>query len=70
MDVNPDQRLKQKLNEMGIKQVELAWALGVDRSYLNLVINGWVTPSELLQERIAHCLQVPENSIFGGNDKE
>ncbi|MGW8289522.1 MAG: helix-turn-helix domain-containing protein [Candidatus Bathyarchaeia archaeon] len=64
----PDQRLKQLLQERNIKQVELAHALGVSPSYLNLVVNGWTVPSKTFRHRTARCLQVPESQIFGGGN--
>jgi len=64
----PNQKLKKILEECGIKQVQLAHALGVNSSYLNLVVNGWQSPSASLKSRISRCLQVPESQIFGGGN--
>lgn len=64
LERKPDQRLKKVLAERGLRQCELAFALGINNSYLNLVVNGWQTPSEHLQQRIATCLQVDPKEIF------
>jgi transcriptional regulator with XRE-family HTH domain len=64
----PDRRLKKLLKEKNIRQVELAYALGVHYSQFNLYCNGWQTPPKELQDRIASCLQVQVDEIFSGGN--
>ena len=51
------------LKALGLSQVELAFAIGVDRSLISNVISGR-QPSPSLEKRIAMFLGVPETRLF------
>lgn len=51
------------LKALGLSQVELASAIGVDRSLISNVISGR-QPSASLEKRIAMFLGVPEIQLF------
>jgi transcriptional regulator with XRE-family HTH domain len=54
------------LTERGIKQVELARLIGIDRSTLSLYVNGWKEPSEHIKEEIARVLGLDPVQLFDG----
>jgi DNA-binding XRE family transcriptional regulator len=56
--------LKLKLWTAGIKQNQLAKALGMDETMLSKVINGFREPSAQLRTRIACFLETDESWLF------
>ena len=63
-------RLKILLMERGIKHVELAQMLGIDRSTLSLYINGWKPIPTKVRQQIAEILSFPANELFWSEDDE
>jgi len=57
-------KLKLMLTERGIKQVELANLLGIDRSTLSLYVNGWKEPSEHIKKEIGRILSLDPLLLF------
>ena len=57
-------RLKEKRNELGLTQAELAEAVGVTRKTVNTVENGVFVPSALLALKLARALGEPVESLF------
>ena len=56
--------LKSRILAKGLSQIQIARDLGLSDSYISKVVNGWVTPSEDLKERLAHLLDCPVSEIF------
>lgn len=54
---------KQMLQERGITQVKVAFDLDVDRSVLNLVVNGWQPPTPELREKLSVYLNVEPEEL-------
>ena len=57
-------RLKEKRDELGLTQAELAERVGVTRKTVNTVENGVFTPSALLALKMAQTLNVPVEELF------
>jgi len=45
-------KLKEKMKELGIRQIEMATDLGISDSLLNKILNGWRKPDEALAKKI------------------
>ncbi len=45
-------KLKEKMRELGIRQIEMATELGISDSLLNKILNGWRKPDEALTKKI------------------
>ncbi|MDZ7723098.1 MAG: helix-turn-helix transcriptional regulator [candidate division KSB1 bacterium] len=56
--------LKVKRWEAGIKQYELAMLLGCSSTYLSMVENGRIEPTEKFKLKVARVFDVPESDIF------
>lgn len=56
--------LKIKRWERGIKQYELAILLGCSSTYLSMVENGRIDPSEKFKERVAEIFNLASEQIF------
>lgn len=63
LDEERKSRCTGTLKALGLSQVELASAIGVDRSLISNVISGR-QPSPSLEKRIAMFLGVPETQLF------
>jgi len=57
-------RLKERRNDFGLTQAELAEKVGVTRKTVNTVENGVFTPSALLAIKLARALSVPVEALF------
>ena len=57
-------KIDQVIREKNITQDDLAKVIGVNRDYINLVINKKITPTVILGTRIAHALDVPVEELF------
>jgi transcriptional regulator with XRE-family HTH domain len=49
--------LKIKMQELGIRQIEMAAELGINDSLLNKILNGWRKPSEALSKKISAYIE-------------
>ena len=58
-------RLKTKLIERGISQIELAHELGIDDGYISNIIRGWRNPPDNLKRQIAERLDADVWWLFG-----
>ena len=56
--------LKIKRWERGIKQYELAILLGCSSTYLSMVENGRIEPSESFKEKVAELFNLDMDVIF------
>lgn len=56
--------LKIKRWESGIKQYELAILLGCSSTYLSMVENGRIEPTESFKIKVAEIFNVPVNELF------
>ena len=56
--------LKERRNELGLTQAELAERVAVTRKTVNTVENGIFTPSALLALKMAEALNVPVEALF------
>lgn len=56
--------LKIKRWERGIKQYELAILLGCSSTYLSMVENGRIQPSEKFKEKVAEIFSLDIDEIF------
>ena len=50
-------KLKSKMRELGIRQIEMATELGISDSLLNKILNGWRKPDEALTKKIAAYIE-------------
>jgi putative transcriptional regulator len=57
-------RIKEKRNELGLTQAELAEKVGVTRKTVNTVENGVFIPSALLALKLAEALSVQVEELF------
>jgi len=57
-------RLKERRNDFGLTQAELAEKVGVTRKTVNTVENGVFTPSATLAIKLAQALNVPVEELF------
>ncbi|MCY7338342.1 MAG: helix-turn-helix transcriptional regulator [Sphingomonas bacterium] len=57
-------RLKEKRNELGLTQAELAERCAVTRKTVNTVENGVFVPSALLALKMARALGEPVEALF------
>jgi putative molybdopterin biosynthesis protein len=60
-------RIKEYREAKGLKQVDLARKLGMDRSHINRIENGAQTPTLALALRIANALDCNIQDIFFGS---
>ena len=56
--------LKIKRWERGIKQYELAILLGCSSTYLSMVENGRIEPTEKFKTKVAELFNLPQEDIF------
>ena len=56
--------LKIKRWEAGIKQYELAMLLGCSSTYLSMVENGRIEPTDKFKKKVAKVFDVEETDIF------
>ena len=59
-----NEKLKAVLNEKGIKQKELAEAVGVSEPFITYLIKGYKQPSVTLLKRMADFLQVKMDDLI------
>ncbi len=52
------------IREKNITHDDLAKVIGVNREYINLIINRKITPTVILGARIADALGVPMEELF------
>ena len=57
-------RLKERRNELGLTQAELAEKVGVTRKTVNTVENGVFTPSAMLAIKLAKALGLSVEQLF------
>ncbi len=57
-------RLKIKRWESGIKQYELAILLGCSSTYLSMVENGRIEPTELFKQKVAEIFNTTVEELF------
>jgi putative transcriptional regulator len=57
-------RIKERRNELGLTQAELAEKAGVTRKTVNTVENGVFTPSATLAIKLARVLNVRVEQLF------
>lgn len=58
-------RLKTRIIEKGISQIELSRQLGIDDGHLSNIIRGWKKAPDDLKQRIAAALGSDTNWLFG-----
>jgi transcriptional regulator with XRE-family HTH domain len=56
--------LKIKRWESGIKQYELAILLGCSSTYLSMVENGRIEPTEHFKDKVAEIFNIPVDELF------
>ena len=56
-DKNFLEELKQKRDEYGVTQIQIATACGITREYYNRIENGKIVPSDTLKETIISELE-------------
>ena len=59
-----DKNIKHVLVDKNITQKELSEAMGVSKTYISYVVNGYETPSAEMRKKIARFLGVKEKEIF------
>jgi putative transcriptional regulator len=64
MNDRPANRLKERRNELGLTQGQLAEICMVSRKTINTVENGVFTPSALLALKLARALNAPVEELF------
>jgi transcriptional regulator with XRE-family HTH domain len=52
------------IRQKNITRSELAQIVGIEQTYLNLIINRKITPTVPLMMRIANALEVPMEYLF------
>ena len=57
-------RLKSKILEQGLSQLQVARDAGVSDSYLSKVVNGWVDPPNNIKTRLASVVGCTVKEIF------
>ena len=60
----PDDRLRVRLRDLGIRQIKAAFDLGLSQSRFNRFCLGWEDPDEQMKARIAQYLGVGIESIW------
>ncbi len=60
----PNTRLKDIMNAAGISLMRMSYDLGMNHSDLSKIRNGWVTPGEELQEKLASYVGVKPADIW------
>lgn len=58
------QRIKQLRRENGITQEDLAFTVGVDRSYMGFIERGERNPTLTIIEKIAKALKISLSELF------
>ena len=59
-----DNNIYKMIRQKNITQSELALIVGIEQTYLNLIINRKITPTAPLMMRIADALEVPMEYLF------
>lgn len=57
-------RLKSKILEQGLSQLQVARDAGVSDSYLSKVVNGWIEPPNEIKARLASVVGCAVKEIF------
>ena len=60
----PNQNVKEMLRERGIQHVQVALDLDMHPSRLNLILNGWLRPTNEVQEMLATYLDVDASELW------
>ncbi|HSW88932.1 MAG TPA: helix-turn-helix transcriptional regulator [Candidatus Saccharimonadales bacterium] len=58
------QKIKQMRGELKLTQEELAFKVGVDRSYMGFVERGEKNPTLMTMMKIAIALKIPVKELF------
>lgn len=58
------QKIKQLRSELKLTQEELAFKVGVDRSYMGFVERGEKNPTLMTMMKIAVALKIPMKELF------
>lgn len=58
------QKIKQLRSELKLTQEELAFKVGVDRSYMGFVERGEKNPTLMTMMKIAVALKIPVKELF------
>jgi DNA-binding XRE family transcriptional regulator len=58
-------RLKAALAKKSISQVQAAHDLGLNRTFLNLIVNGWENPKGEIKDRICEYLGLQKGDLWG-----
>lgn len=59
-----DNNIYKMIRQKNITQSELAQIVGIEQTYLSLIINRKITPTVPLMMRIANALEVPMEYLF------
>lgn len=59
-----DNNIYKMIRQKNITQSELAQIVGIEQTYLSLIINRKITPTAPLMMRIANALEVPMEYLF------
>ncbi len=59
-----DNNISKAIRRKNITQTELAKKVGVGQTYINRIINGYITPSTPLGMRIAEALEMSVEDLF------
>jgi len=59
-----DNNIYKMIRQKNITQSELALIVGIEQTYLSLIINRKITPTAPLMMRIANALEVPLEYLF------
>lgn len=51
------ENFKEEMKQLGIRQSEMSFELGISESLLNKIVNGWRTPSGELHKKMISYLQ-------------
>ena len=60
-----NKELKHLLVEKNMSQRVLAHKTAIPENRLSSIVNGWVTPKDFEQTKLANALNVPINQLFG-----
>jgi transcriptional regulator with XRE-family HTH domain len=59
-----DNNIYKMIRQKNITQIELAQIVGIEQTYLNLIIKRKITPTTPIMMRIANALEVPMEYLF------
>lgn len=61
--------IKLQIFRLGIHQIDIAKALGIDESVLSKIIHGYREPSKMQREQLAGFLKAEETWLFENYDR-